>query len=204
MLIPNRLLAGLTNNFVATLSHAFFHDVDQRVLRVDIEKGGCFARPTLDKPHCAIDLFAGLGGWAIGQEWAIEATGKATPLITASIDYNRGTAKASADLFGGTFWERKHFLSEANEQFNQGQHFIHSKVGDRSVQQKLAEWNFAVAVASPSCQPWSSASTQNGLAAELGFNFCELNSYVCVMQPFPFGLGERQGTTEPSTFWIAC
>ena len=199
VLIPNRLLAGLTNNFVATLSHAFFHDVDQRVLRVDIEKGGC---STLDKPHSAIDLFAGLGGWAIGQEWAIEATGKATPLITASIDYNRGTAKASADLLGGTFWERKIFLSEVNEQFNQGQHFIHSKVGDRTVQQKLAEWNFAVAVASPSCQPWSSASTQNGLAAELGFNFCELNSYVCAMQPCLLALENVRGLQSHQHFGL--
>ena len=65
VLIPNRLLAGLTSDFVATLSHVYFHEVDQRVMRVDIEQG---ARPTLRNPHCAIDLFAGLGGWAIGQE----------------------------------------------------------------------------------------------------------------------------------------
>ena len=193
VLIPNRLLAGLTSDFVATLSHVYFHEVDQRVMRVDIEQGGCFARPTLRNPHCAIDLFAGLGGWAIGQEWAIEATGKVAPLITASIDYNRSTAKASADLMGGTFWERNNFLSEANAQFDQGQHFIHAKVGDRNVQQKLSEWNFAVAVASPSCQPWSSASTQNGLAAELGFNFCELNNYVCAMQPCLLALENVKG-----------
>ena len=128
---------------------------------------------------CAVDLFAGLGGWALGQDWAIEATGGQSPPITISIEYSRDTAKASSDLFEGTFWDLGSFLTETRVQFDQGHHFINAKVGDRKVQQKLAPWNLAVAVASPSCQPWSSAGNQHGLSAELGFNFAS-STTLCV------------------------
>ena len=202
VLIPNMYLRGLTEEFTATLTHAFVQESDQRVLPVDIEQGGCFARPCLQKPSCAVDLFAGLGGWAIGQDWAIESTGRHSPLITASIEYNRDTAKASSELFGGTFWDLDPFFAETGAQLNHGHHFINAKVGDRTVQQKLATWNFAVAVASPSCQPWSSASNQHDLSADLGFNFCELNNFLCAMQPCLLALENVKGLLNHPHFGL--
>ena len=106
VLIPHVFHAGMTNAFTATVSHAYFHEVEQRVLRVDFEHGGCFARPTLLKPCCAIDLFSGLGGWTIGQDWAVEASGRSSSLVTVSIESNKNTARNSAELLGGTFWEK--------------------------------------------------------------------------------------------------
>ena len=50
VLIPNRYLGGLTEEFVVTVTHAFFQDAEQRTLRVDIEHGGCFLRPCLHNP----------------------------------------------------------------------------------------------------------------------------------------------------------
>ena len=116
-----------------------------------------------------------------------------SPPITISIEYSRDTAKASSDLFEGTFWDLGSFLTETRAQFDQGHHFINAKVGDRKVQKKLAPWNLAVAVASPSCQPWSSAGNQHGLSAELGFNFCELNNFVCAIQPCLIALENVRG-----------
>ena len=193
VLVPNLFLSGELEGCTATVSHAYFHEVEQRILRVDFEHGGVFARPTLTKPGSAIDLFAGFGGWAIGQDWATEATGRSNPHITVSIESNRSTAKNSAGLFGGVFWEKSDFLVDNLTNFGQGQHFIHSVVGEKKVHQKLSKWNFTVAVASPSCQPWSSASSQNGLSTDLGFNFCELIQYVCNMQPCLLALENVKG-----------
>ena len=126
-----------------------------------------------------------------------------TPLLSQqALNTTEIRLRHSSELFAGTFWDHASFLAETGEQFNHGHHFINAKVGDRKVQQKLATWNFAVAVASPSCQPWSSASNQHGLSADLGFNFCELNNFLCAMQPCLLALENVKGLLNHPHFGL--
>ena len=134
VLVPNLFLSGELEGSTVTVSHAYFHEVEQRILRVDFEHGGVFARPTLTKPGSAIDLFAGFGGWAIGQDWATEATGRSNPHITVSIESNRSTAKHSAGLFGGVFWEKSD-LGISSHELVRGHVFLaglHARGGSQS------------------------------------------------------------------------
>ena len=120
-------------------------------------------------PGVMIDLFGGFGGWKMGLSMLHHYAKAGLPPLLCSVEIDSDVAACSATAFQIPTFSEGTFCATAMRAFPVHPVMVVGDVGSRKLAMGLSRFNIEVILASPSCQPWSGASSRpKGLACPLG------------------------------------
>ena len=176
-----------------------------RIFQLD-QPSSCLSRFfSVRDPGVMIDLFGGFGGWKMGLSMLHHYAKAGLPPLLCSVEIDSDVALCSATAFQMPIFSEGTFCSTAMSVFPVHPVMIVGDVGSHKLAMGLSRFNIEVILASPSCQPWSGASSRpKGLACPLGGNFAHLLQMAMFCRPRILGIENVPGLSRHRHWpWLA-